>query len=144
MSLAVCVHRVESVEQVWQGESTYCDSLSKPADINSCNVPCPWTVCTHRVESVEQVWQGESTYCDSLSKPADINYCNVPCPGQCLLTEWSQWSKCDRVSLPTVILYLNLLTSTTVMYHVPGSVCLQSGVSGASVTGWVYLLWFSI
>ena len=78
---------------------------------------------------------GESTYCDSLSKPADINYCNVPCPGQCVLTEWSPWSKCDRVSLPTVILYLNLLTSTTVTYHVPDSVCSQSGVSGASVTG---------
>ena len=39
----------------------------------------------------------DESYCDSVSKPADINYCNVPCPGQCVLTEWSDWSKCDRV-----------------------------------------------
>ena len=48
-------------------------------------------------ESEEDSVELDESFCDPVSKPTDINYCNVPCPGQCVLTEWSEWSKCDRV-----------------------------------------------
>ncbi len=56
-------------------------------------------------ESDEDSVELDESACDSVSKPADINYCNVPCPGQCVLTEWSEWRKCDEVGNDTEYIF---------------------------------------
>ena len=37
----------------------------------------------------------EDDDCDPKSKPDMVNYCQVSCAGQCVVSQWSQWSKCQ-------------------------------------------------
>uniref|UniRef100_A0A5F9DSJ3 Thrombospondin type-1 domain-containing protein 7B n=1 Tax=Oryctolagus cuniculus TaxID=9986 RepID=A0A5F9DSJ3_RABIT len=46
---------------------------------------------SHRATRVEDMLCGEIPFQTSLLK----QLCSVPCPGDCHLTEWSEWSKCE-------------------------------------------------
>ena len=39
----------------------------------------------------------EDALCDSTNKPPNTRSCVVSCPGECVLTEWSEWSPCSKV-----------------------------------------------
>ena len=41
---------------------------------------------------------GES-YCDPSLRPQAVKECLLPCPSECVLSEWSEWTRCREVSL---------------------------------------------
>lgn len=41
--------------------------------------------------------------CDPLQKPLDSEACKLHCPGECVVSEWSQWSSCLDPELGAVI-----------------------------------------
>nr|XP_037278252.1 thrombospondin type-1 domain-containing protein 7A-like [Rhipicephalus microplus] len=41
--------------------------------------------------------------CDPLQKPPDSEACKLHCPGECVVSEWSQWSSCLDPELGAVI-----------------------------------------
>lgn len=36
----------------------------------------------------------DESLCDSYSRPSDKESCRIPCPSDCVLSEWSTWTKC--------------------------------------------------
>lgn len=42
--------------------------------------------------------QVKEEMCDWTTQPADINACHLACPGDCVLSPWSEWSICPKVS----------------------------------------------
>ena len=54
--------------------------------------------CMRRLGEEEDMVEVDESMCDKLTKPTDINYCHVPCAGHCVVTEWSDWTHCPRVS----------------------------------------------
>ena len=46
-----------------------------------------------RYEEEEMSYQ----MCDEVTRPDDMKHCQVPCPGECVVTQWSAWSRCPQV-----------------------------------------------
>lgn len=37
-------------------------------------------------------------YCDWTTRPDGVNLCTIACPGDCVLSGWSDWSPCPKVT----------------------------------------------
>lgn len=48
--------------------------------------------------NVEKDIQVPKSYCDWITEPANFSTCHIACPGDCVLSEWSDWSSCSKVS----------------------------------------------
>ena len=51
-----------------------------------------------------------SHYCDPEEKPQNIRDCQIHCPGQCVVSEWTEWSTCLSVSTSLRVRLLAKLT----------------------------------
>ncbi|KAK7575682.1 hypothetical protein V9T40_011968 [Parthenolecanium corni] len=38
----------------------------------------------------------DQKYCDWIDKPSNMSSCSIACPGDCVLSEWSDWSSCSK------------------------------------------------
>lgn len=52
--------------------------------------------CIHVNTGIEM----SEEYCDWTIRPDGVNLCTIACPGDCVLSGWSDWSLCPKVSLP--------------------------------------------
>lgn len=48
-------------------------------------------------------------FCRSEPRPIGRQVCEMPCPGQCVVSDWSRWSECPRVSFQSPGLIFSLL-----------------------------------
>jgi len=64
------------------------------------------------VEGKETV-EVEEVRCDKALRPFEINYCRLPCPGHCVVTNWSMWSRCAKVSRIIII----IISHHIISYH---------------------------
>ncbi|CAG5115297.1 unnamed protein product, partial [Candidula unifasciata] len=43
-----------------------------------------------------QMMTVDETFCNSQNKPQTVKPCSLPCPGECVLSEWSDWTTCTQ------------------------------------------------
>lgn len=46
--------------------------------------------------------------CDPILQPADLNSCHLPCPGECVVSQWSEWSQCSQVIISYTYYFHNI------------------------------------
>lgn len=47
---------------------------------------------------VDTVTEMPEEFCDWTLRPDGVNLCTIACPGDCVLSGWSDWSICPKVS----------------------------------------------
>lgn len=62
----------------------------------------------------------EPEQCDPLGKPAEMEECQVHCPGECVVSEWSDWTPCQG---PGNVTETRNRTRRILRHSTPGITC---------------------
>ncbi|XP_062869505.1 thrombospondin type-1 domain-containing protein 7B [Trichomycterus rosablanca] len=91
----------ECNQYVWEVNSWSACVINPPNAISSTSQDqssCGEGVQTRKIRCVrkeEDRWNTvEDSECAQQDKPVTAQTCYLPCPGQCVTSEWSQWSEC--------------------------------------------------
>ncbi|XP_036366484.1 thrombospondin type-1 domain-containing protein 7A isoform X2 [Octopus sinensis] len=85
--------KTDCKEYVWRHDGWDSCVYQSPAT-------CGRGIQTRRVMCVEKEDLSRSislqdSYCDEIPKPAEQRICSTPCIRECVVSEWSEWTKCD-------------------------------------------------
>lgn len=51
-------------------------------------------ICVEK-EDLSGITSLQDSYCNKIPKPAEQRICSTPCVGECVVSEWSEWTKCS-------------------------------------------------
>ncbi|KAG8548211.1 hypothetical protein GDO81_026154 [Engystomops pustulosus] len=55
-------------------------------------------ICVNVSENVEDTYVND-THCQHLEAPATRQDCAISCPGECVMSNWGQWSQCTKIQV---------------------------------------------
>ena len=78
-----------------------------------------------------------SHYCDPEEKPQHSRDCQIHCPGQCVVSEWTEWSTCLSVSTYFAASLSLAESAAALLYHHPYNFIFYSRRAERLLRKWV-------
>ncbi|XP_059826219.1 thrombospondin type-1 domain-containing protein 7B isoform X2 [Hypanus sabinus] len=108
----------------WETEPWSVCRINNSESIHSCGEG----VQTRKVRCVRSTVDGpgqvvEDAMCDYSEKPVGVHQCSIYCPGDCVMSDWGQWSLCPK---ECNILNTRVRTRHPLRRPVDGKTCLET------------------